>query len=90
MEALCLSLIRKMRTGMIALRKVKRCSSALFGLAFFWKSKDWMMEARQKEAEMAGLWSFVRPRPGEDGHHGEEDQETNVKDKHSKLENGEE
>ena len=28
---------------------------------------------------MAGLWSFVRPRPGEDGHHGEEDKETNVK-----------
>ena len=44
----------------------------------------------QEEAEMAGLWSFVRPRPGEDGHHGEEDEETNVKDKHGKLDNGEE
>ena len=49
-----------------------------------------MMEARQKEAEMAGLWSFVCPRPGEDGDHGEEDEETNVKDKHCKRDNGEE
>ena len=40
--------MRKMRTGKMTLRKAKRCSSALFGLTYFWKSRNWMMEARQK------------------------------------------
>ena len=75
---------------MIALRKVKRCSSASFGLTYLWKSKNWMMEARQKEAKMAGLRSFVCPRTGEDGDHGKEDEKTNVKDKHGERDNGEE
>ena len=48
MKALSLSLIRWTRTGMIRLRKAKRCSSEFLGLTYFWKSMNWKMKARQK------------------------------------------